>query len=222
MPRRREGRETNTQWALLHFGAHGRRERGGRFFQSLKILPVDSAPSISARSQTVPFQDSWDSHIFSFVPPSSEKQEIFDAIRRLVEALRQSTREAEKGLGISGAQLFVLQKLSAESGLALQELAERTFTHQSSVSVVVSRLEERGLVERRRSESDGRRTEVHLTRRGGALLQQAPSPLQERLREAIEGFTERDRRQLARLLTRLNAEAGIVGPASLFFEGVLK
>ena len=46
---------------------------------------------------------------------------ILDAIRRIVQALRVASREAEASVGLSGAQLFVLQKLAAaERALSLQ------------------------------------------------------------------------------------------------------
>jgi len=152
--------------------------------------------------------------------PLSEHQRVLDSIRRLVEALRLSTRDSERDLGISGAQLFVLQKLSPQKGLSLNELAERTFTHQSSVSVVVTRLEEKGLVDRRRSESDGRRVEIRLTRKGRSLLARAPSPVQDRLLAGLDRLSPTERSQLAALLQRLNTEAGIEGEApTLFFEG---
>src|SRR4051794_8130303 len=65
---------------------------------------------------------------------------IMDAIRRIVRVLRVSSRAAEKQVGLSGAQLFVLHKLADTPALSLNELADRTRTHQSSVSVVVQRL----------------------------------------------------------------------------------
>src|SRR3954465_9301852 len=78
-----------------------------------------------------------------------------DEVRRLVQALRQSTVQAERETGLSGAQLFVLQQLAQTPAQSLNDLAERTHTHQSSVSVVVTRLVGRGLVSRQRSPEDG-------------------------------------------------------------------
>jgi len=151
---------------------------------------------------------------------SHSRQDILDSIRRLVEALRISSRTVETKLGVSGAQLFVLQKLSAESGLSLNEIAKRTVTHQSSVSVVVSHLESKRLVERKRSEKDARRLEVRLTAKGRALLAKAPSPVQEKIVAAIDRFSKADRKRLASLLRELNARAGFLGKSTpFFFEG---
>src|SRR5260221_12214021 len=85
---------------------------------------------------------------------------VLDAIRRIVQALRESSRAAEKRAGLSGAQLFVLQTLGESPGLSLNELAERTRTHQSSVSAVVAKRARQRLVERGTASDDGRRAEI--------------------------------------------------------------
>ena len=82
-----------------------------------------------------------------------------DALRRIVKELRVSSRSVERTHGVSSAQLFVLQKLNESTvPLSINELADRTQTHQSSVSVVVSRLAEDGWVLRQPSPKDGRQT----------------------------------------------------------------
>src|SRR4029077_16371906 len=86
-----------------------------------------------------------------------------NAIRSIVRALRINTRAIELKMGISLAQLFVLQQLAERPAESLNDLAERTATHQSSVSVVVRRLVDRGLVSRTSSSADKRRIEIDLT-----------------------------------------------------------
>jgi len=109
-----------------------------------------------------------------------------DALRRIVRGLRLSARDAERSAGISGAQLFVLEALAAGKASSLNELAERTCTDQSSVSVVVSRLVERGLVARTPSARDARRVELSLTGAGKRLLARCPEPTQAKLLAAIQ------------------------------------
>src|SRR5450432_2546863 len=72
--------------------------------------------------------------------PPREVREVLNALRRIVRSLRVSSRTAEQRVGLSGAQLFVLQCLARQSPCSVSELAARTATDQSSVSVVVSRL----------------------------------------------------------------------------------
>src|SRR5213595_876038 len=69
---------------------------------------------------------------------AQEHREVLDAVRRIVRWLRVSSRAAERDVGLSAAQLFVLSRLNDEAAMSLNDLAQRTLTHQSSASVVVS------------------------------------------------------------------------------------
>src|SRR5690242_1166775 len=112
---------------------------------------------------------------------SDDTARAMNAIRSVVRALRLNTRSIEGKLGISLAQLFVLQQLAEKPADSLNELAERTATHQSSVSVVVRRLVDRGLVSRTASAADKRRIEIDLTPAGRALLADAPTTITKQL-----------------------------------------
>ena len=125
-----------------------------------------------------------------------------DAIRAVVRALRINTRAIELEIGISLAQLFVLQHVAQRPAASLNDLAERTATHQSSVSVVVRRLVDRGLVTRRPDTTDKRRVQIALTPAGEKLLVGAPETIQVRLVSALEHLSPAERKQLAQLLTK--------------------
>src|SRR4051794_39082445 len=117
------------------------------------------------------------SHMVSHVKSDSaktESKEILDSLRRIVRALRLSSSNSERELGLSSAQLFVLQKLAECDGMCINDLAEKTLTHQSSVSVVVTKLTQRGLVESQRSAEDGRKSFVSITAGGKNLIRNAP------------------------------------------------
>jgi DNA-binding MarR family transcriptional regulator len=128
---------------------------------------------------------------------------VLDSIRRIVRALRESSRKTERSVGLGAAQLFVLQRLAGAPPLSINELADRTLTHQSSVSVVVSRLVRGGLVARTRAAADGRRVAITLTPAGRALLERAPAAAQDRLIGALGLLGLPARRDLARHLGRL-------------------
>jgi DNA-binding MarR family transcriptional regulator len=132
-----------------------------------------------------------------------------NAVRSIVRALRINTRAIELKMGISLAQLFVLQQLSERSAASLNELADRTATHQSSVSVVVRRLVERGLVSRTASAADKRRIEIELTPQGRELLRGAPTTIQTQMMTAMERFDAHDREALAGLLEKWLRESKI-------------
>jgi DNA-binding MarR family transcriptional regulator len=144
---------------------------------------------------------------------------VLDSIRRIVQFLRESSREAETRAGLSGAQLFVLRTLAESPGLSLNALAERTRTHQSSVSVVVARLERDGLVDRSTAAGDARRAEISLSPSGLRRIKTAPRTAQERLVAAVDSLAPADRAHLASMLDGLvRAMALDGGRPDMFFE----
>jgi DNA-binding MarR family transcriptional regulator len=132
-----------------------------------------------------------------------------NAVRGIVRALRMNTRAIELKMGISLAQLFVLQQLSDRPAYSLNDLADRTATHQSSVSVVVRRLVQRGLVSRTPSPTDKRRIEIDVTPAGRELLAVAPPTISTQLMGALRQMTADDRQQLASLMERWLVAANI-------------
>jgi DNA-binding MarR family transcriptional regulator len=149
----------------------------------------------------------------------TDSQRILDSIRRLVRLLRLSDRVAQRELGLSAAQLFVLQELGKTPALSLSEVAERTRTDQSSVSVVVTRLVGSGHIARDRDPRDGRRLLLNLTKSGRAIVQKAPLAAQERLLDALEGIAAAERKRFAETFVRLIEELGAEkGAAPMLFE----
>lgn len=142
--------------------------------------------------------------------------EALRALRQIVHALHRASRSAERTHGVSGAQLFVLQLLAEAPANSLNALAERTLTHQSSVSVVVSRLVARGLVERTRSAEDGRCIQLRLAPAGEELLTRTPAAMQLRLIEALRALPRRDLRALAGTLGEVVTSMGAGSESSGF------
>jgi DNA-binding MarR family transcriptional regulator len=142
---------------------------------------------------------------------------VLDSIRRIVHSLRISAGAGQHG-GISAAQLFILEKLAEADGpLSVNELAERTLTHQSSVSVVVQKLERQKLIHRATSRQDARRLELELAPKARTLLRKAAPAPQHRIIEAVVELPAAKRKQLADLLERVASKvAGKAEPAMLF------
>jgi DNA-binding MarR family transcriptional regulator len=148
-----------------------------------------------------------------------EPRQILNSLRHIVRSLRVSSRNAERSVGLSGAQLFVLQCLSRRTPCSVNELAARTATDQSSVSVVVSRLVARGHVKRLPSKLDRRSVELSLTPSGTKLLQSAPEAAQERLLDALSQLEKSELVLLSSLLERVVELANVASEsAPLFFE----
>src|SRR4051794_18249058 len=144
---------------------------------------------------------------------------ILDSIRRVVRVLRVASRAAEKQVGLSAAQVYVLHVLAEGPAQSLNELAERTRTHQSSVSVVVQRLVDRGLVERTPVPGDARRLGLSLSAGAARVLRDSPDAPTELLIAGLERMPAATRARLAGGLVRLVKELGAAeAPATMLFE----
>ena len=153
-----------------------------------------------------------------------EVRTALDALRRIVQALRIGARAGERRAGLSSAQLFALQQLAEYPRASVNDLAVLTFTHQSSVSVVVQRLVEQRLVTKVAASDDRRRQRLALTASGRRALQRAPVAVQERLIAAITALPAADRRALAQALSavarRVVPKGAAPHPPMLFEERV--
>jgi DNA-binding MarR family transcriptional regulator len=149
----------------------------------------------------------------------AEPTAVLIALRRIVRYLRLADREVEMACQLSAAQLFVLHTLVETSVLSLAELAERTLTDQSSVSTVVARLVERGLVSRKASSTDRRRAELRITAAGLRMVDRAPAAPQAQMIAAIRAMPAARRTELVRALEGLAAAIGASGVAPrMLFE----
>lgn len=124
------------------------------------------------------------------------------AMRAILQEVRIANRAVEQELGISGAQLFVLEELAREPADSLNDLAMRAGTRHSSMSIVVTRLVEAELVTRAASPDDARRVQLSVTARGRRLLRAAPPSAQARLLDAARALPQP---QLAQLAAGLSA-----------------
>ena len=149
----------------------------------------------------------------------SADRRALNALRHFVRALAGSSRSVESSTGISGAQLFVLRTLADRSApVSVNELAELTLTHQSTVSGVVARLAERRLVKRTRAADDARRVEIVITARGAKLAAEAPATAQSQIVRGIATLAPEYRATLADALEAWLVASGLGTDAAPMFH----
>src|SRR5688572_11302225 len=151
--------------------------------------------------------------------PGDDAELTLRELRRLVHGIKTASYSVERSCKVTGAQLFVLRELSLEAGVSIRRLSERTMTDPSSVSVIIARLVERGLVTNVRDAADRRRRVLSLTKKGNQLLSRAPAPYQGRLIAALRELPPSRLAQLAATLSSVSDALGIshVG-TPMFFE----
>ena len=139
----------------------------------------------------------------------SDAHSVLNSFRALVKSLRLADRAGLKEHGLGASQLYVLHELKRDSPLSINDLAERTATDQSTVSVVVARLIEKGFVARERSETDARRLNLTLTAKGHLIAKNLPPPIQHRIIEGVERLPRARAKALAESLQDICDVLGI-------------
>lgn len=117
--------------------------------------------------------------------------------------------EALTPLGITASEAGLLRMIGRHPGISQKAASEQLGVGPSRVVAVLDRLERAGHVERRRSATDRRSHEVHLTPDGQRLLA-ALRPIAEAHEKAfIHGLDEDDLDRLAGYLEAIAAARGL-------------
>lgn len=133
-------------------------------------------------------------------------------LRMIIRALQGHSHTVERACGISAAQLWALWELHRSPGLKVSDLARRLSVHASTISNLLDKLEQGGLVERQRRERDQRIVRIYVTPVGAALLERAPAAPQGELNRALEAMDVDQRLALDRALGVLIAHMGPTEP----------
>ena len=150
---------------------------------------------------------------------NGEAAEAVQNVRGLVEGLSKSARAVEVKTGVTNAQLFLLQQIHAGRNITVNDLATRAMTTQSTVSIVLSRLERKGLVKRTRSAVDRRSVVLQVTAPGKRVLRRAPIAATSEVLRAPARLTSEELSGLSRGMRALGRELGLaLKPPPLLFE----
>lgn len=149
---------------------------------------------------------------------------VLNSFRTIVKSLRIADRAGLREHGLGASQIYVLHELQKESPLSINDLASRTATDQSTVSVVVASLIRKGLVVRERSEADARRLDLTLTAQGRRTVRRLPPPIQQSILDGVQQLPPARRKALAATLQELVRSLGIEDehPPMFMTDGVKK
>ena len=113
---------------------------------------------------------------------------------------------------LTPAEFAILEVLFHKGPLLLGEVQQRILVSSGGITYLVDRLEKRGLVERRRCETDKRARYAALTPAGDALLTRIFPPHAAAIERALRGLGARDQEEAIRLLRTLGLAAAERAP----------
>lgn len=99
-------------------------------------------------------------------------RELFEENRFMCLTLKSTISEVSARHGLSHFQSHLLGELADQDGQTIKELAEHAFIKPSNFTPLVSSLEQRELIERKRDEKDKRSFRLFLTEEGRRTSQQ--------------------------------------------------
>lgn len=133
------------------------------------------------------------------------KEDVLIAIRKIIRATDIHSRRLTKTVGLTAPQLMVLQAIRDLGAVAISRLSTEVSLSQATVTTIIDRLEKRGYVERRRSESDKRVVHALLTDAGRDAVNSAPTPLQEAFSVRFEQLDDWEQSLILSALQRVAA-----------------
>lgn len=130
-----------------------------------------------------------------------------DTIHHLLLIAFSRSNRAMTGLirtfGLMPGQPKVLEFLADNEGCLQRDIAQACAMDRATVTGVLGRMEEAGLIERRPKKGDRRATEVRLTDAGWVAAEQVALCGADVDEVACEGMSPDEREELARLLARV-------------------
>lgn len=112
-------------------------------------------------------------------------------------------------LALTPAYAGILRIVRQQSGISQQDLGAMLGMFPSRLVLVLDEMQNAGLVERRARPGDRRVSEVHLTQRGGEMLQEVSRIAREHQDSLCAALSTEERGVLASLLRRIAEEQGI-------------
>jgi MarR family transcriptional regulator, 2-MHQ and catechol-resistance regulon repressor len=136
------------------------------------------------------------------------KPAFLPALRELVrcnQAFERYSSAHVRVLGLTPAQFDVIATLGNTDGMSCKTLGEKTLITKGTLTGVLDRLQERGLIERRDDGNDARRTHIALTASGAALFAETFLPHLAYLDRAFSRLSASELKHLQSSLAALRA-----------------
>jgi DNA-binding MarR family transcriptional regulator len=124
---------------------------------------------------------------------------------RVASKVERGLGEHLRGWGLNNAQFDVLAHVGAAEGITQQELADSLLVTKGNVAQLLDRVEERGLITRRR---EGRTNRLFLTDEGRRLFDEVIPAHEALIDERLSVLSGGEQKRLHELLRKLDRAIG--------------
>ncbi len=137
--------------------------------------------------------------------PTGAAESALVALRQIMRATETSARHIAKQSGLSPSQLIVLELIDHYGQAVPSQIASDTSLSHATVTALLDKLQERGLIQRARDHVDKRRVLLALTALGKTTLDAAPDSLQGRFLSRFAKLRDWEQAMLLASLLRIAA-----------------
>lgn len=137
------------------------------------------------------------------VPSPRYDLRILKALRQIIRHTEVHSRTLAATYKITSPQLVCLLTLKEHGAMTSRALSELMYLSPSTIVGILDRLEEKSLITRARSKKDRRNIDVSISEKGLAILEKTPSPLQDKLHQALQWLPEKEKTTIAYSLERV-------------------
>ena len=138
---------------------------------------------------------------------------ILRVLRRITRSIALHSRQLSAVSHITAPQLMCLRTVIANGPMTATAISREIHVSPSTVVGILDRLEDKGLIRRERGREDRRLVFVTATDAGREVAQQAPSPLQKHLADALNALPELEQAtitlSLERIVALMEEESGV-------------
>jgi DNA-binding MarR family transcriptional regulator len=127
------------------------------------------------------------------------------ALRRILRATEIAGRDLAQSVGLTSAQLRVLQVVGETGQSTAKAISTRMHVSQATITALVDKLVASGMVAREKSLTDGRQTNIVITAFGRQTVDEAPDPLQQLYVRRFKDIEDWEQAMLVAALERVAA-----------------
>lgn len=120
--------------------------------------------------------------------------------------LKSTSKQMTISLGVTGPQRLVIRIIGKFPGIGASSIAEVLHIHPSTLTGILTRLEEATLIQRTIDKEDRRRLHFRLTRRGDQINATTAGTIEAAVQRAITHFSEEQLTQTQEVLSKIAEE----------------
>ena len=125
------------------------------------------------------------------------------ALRQIIRSTDLHSKKLVKKYGLTGPQLILIQVIANNGEIVLGTLAKEVSLSQATVTNIVERLEQRGILIRKKTDNDKRRVLVSATDKAKEILMHKPSLLNEGFIKKFERLEEWEKNLILSMIQRI-------------------